>query len=384
VLSKNDLRTLLEHRAPSSVSIYMPTHPIGDEVQQDPIRLRNLLDAAERQLIEGGARSPDAHKLLAPAQELTGPAEFWRQGGRGLALYLAPGEFHAYRLPLEFEALAVVTERFHIKPLLPLFTGDGRFLVLALSQNQVRLLEGTRYNVGEIDLPDVPKNLEAALERKGIEAKGRELQFHTPTAPGWGRRAAVFHQAGTADEKDWLREYFRQIDAGLREMARDEPAPLVLAGVDYLLPIYREVSDYPTLVPEGITGNPETTRADELRARGWEVMRPRFAAAREQAAEEYRRLAGAGSKKASDDLEEIVSAAYHGRVQTLFVALEVQQWGDFDADRNEVTLHDKQAPGDQDLLDFAAVHTYLNGGTVYAVRREAAPDGAPVSAVFRY
>jgi hypothetical protein len=41
----------------------------------------------------------------------------------------------------------VVTDRFHIKPLLPLLSGDGRFYVLALSQSEVRLLQGTRYSV---------------------------------------------------------------------------------------------------------------------------------------------------------------------------------------------------------------------------------------------
>jgi len=41
----------------------------------------------------------------------------------------------------------VVSDRFHLKPLLPLLTGDGRFYILALSQNQVRLLQGTRYSV---------------------------------------------------------------------------------------------------------------------------------------------------------------------------------------------------------------------------------------------
>jgi hypothetical protein len=36
--------------------------------------------------------------------------------------------------------------------LLSLFTGNGHFYILALSQNQVRLLEGTRYTVDEISI----------------------------------------------------------------------------------------------------------------------------------------------------------------------------------------------------------------------------------------
>lgn len=36
-----------------------------------------------------------------------------------------------------------------------------------------------------------------------------------------------------------------------------------------------------------------------------------------------------------------------------------------------------------DLLDFAAVHTFLNGGTVYAVNPPEMPDDGPVAALFR-
>jgi hypothetical protein len=47
-------------------------------------------------------------------------------------------------------------------------------------------------------------------------------------------------------------------------------------------------------------------------------------------------------------------------------------------------LHREVKPGDEDLLDFAAVHTLLNRGTVYAVELKKVPDEAPLAAVFRY
>jgi hypothetical protein len=62
-------------------------------------------------------------------------------------LFLSPGAFHSYRLPLSFGELAVISDRYHLKPLLPLLAGDGSFYVLALSQNEVRLLGASRYGV---------------------------------------------------------------------------------------------------------------------------------------------------------------------------------------------------------------------------------------------
>jgi hypothetical protein len=49
-----------------------------------------------------------------------------------------------------------------------------------------------------------------------------------------------------------------------------------------------------------------------------------------------------------------------------------------------IHLHDKEQPGDADLLDFAAIQTFLQGGSVYAVKPDQIPDKAPLAAVFRY
>jgi hypothetical protein len=62
----------------------------------------------------------------------------------------------------------------------------------------------------------------------------------------------------------------------------------------------------------------------------------------------------------------------------------VQQWGLFNPSTSEIQLHQKHEPGDEDLMDFAAIHTVLNGGTVYAVEPEKVPGDAPLAAVFRY
>jgi hypothetical protein len=170
----------------------------------------------------------------------------------------------------------------------------------------------------------------------------------------------------------------------LRDLLRDEQAPLVLAGVDYLFPTYREANTYPYLVDEGIEGNPEELRAEELHEQAWAIVQPLFLGAQRETAARYRKLAGDGSEQASNKLKEVVPAAYHGRVETLFVAVGLQQWGTFDPATNAVHLHREVKPGNEDLLDFAAVHTLLNRGTVYAVELKKVPDEAPLAAVFRY
>jgi hypothetical protein len=361
----------------------MTTHRAGVEIQQDPIRLKNLLGEAEEVLVTMGLRSPEAGELLEPAQELLGDYEFWQHQSDGLAIFLSLKLFRAYRFPLEFDELVVVTDRFHVKPLLPLLSGDGRLYVLALSQNEVRLLQGTRYSVGEIDLEGVPKSLAEALRHDDPE---KQFQFHTQTQTpgGQGDRAAVFHGHGVVSEEDKenILRFFQKVDRDLQDVLSDEEAPLVLAGVEYLLPIYAKANTHPHLLSHGIEGNPEALSWEELHERAWAIVQPRFQKAQLEAIAQYEQLVS--TEQASHDIRTIVPAAHYGRVDTLFVAVGLQRWGAFDPQTNTIDIHGEEEPGDEDLLDLAAVQTLLHGGEVYALEPTEVPDGVPLAAVFRY
>jgi hypothetical protein len=156
----------------------------------------------------------------------------------------------------------------------------------------------------------------------------------------------------------------------------------VLAGVEYLFPLYREANSYRHLFEEGIAGNPELMTTEDLHMRAWAIVQPHFLKAQHEAAAAYERLLGLG--RASGDVEAVVPAAYYGQVDRLFVAVGVQCWGTFDPATHAVHWHSEAQTGDEDLLDFAAVHTLLNSGTVYAVAPEYVPDIRPLAAIFRY
>jgi hypothetical protein len=379
----DELRRLTENHQGPCVSVYMPTHPIPVETQQDRTRLKNLLRKAAESLDTTGLRASEAESLLDPAAKLLGEMRFWKEQQEGLALFISRKLFRWYQLPTRFEELVVVADRFHLKPLLA-FLGGNEFFVLALSQNSVRLFEGFRFGMSEIDgLEGIPKSLAEALKYDELE---KQLQFHTGTGARGdrGERAAMFHGhgVGTDDTKDRLLRYFRQVDGGLRDFLREKRAPLVLAAVEYLFPIYREVNTYQYLLDKGITGNPELLSPDDLHQQAWSIVQPFFKKEQRQAAARYLQWAATG--KASRDIKEIVPAAYHGRVEFLFVAIGRQQWGDFDPGANAVRLHDVAQPGDFDILDLAAVQTLLHGGAVFAVEPREVPEGALAAAVFRY
>jgi hypothetical protein len=125
VLHLTDIRQLASECDGPCVSIFMGTH-LGtnngtQEVQQDPIRLKNLLNQAREQLMTvKGMRRPDADELLGPGWDLISSGEVWReQPGSGLAVFLGSKGGRYFRVPLALEEKLVVNDRFFVKPLLP-------------------------------------------------------------------------------------------------------------------------------------------------------------------------------------------------------------------------------------------------------------------------
>lgn len=389
LLTKNDLKTLMERQNGLCVSIFMPTHRAWPETQQESIRLKNLLRTAEEYLVRNGLRAPEARKLLEPPQIFFTDTSFWRYQSDGLAMFLSPHVFRYYRIPLRFEELIVVSNRFNIKPLLPLLSSEGRFFILALSQNNIRLFQGTHYSISEVNLEgdNIPTSISEALKYTDIE---KQLQFHTRTTPFVGESPMVTERAGEffgqREDIDQARknilEYFNNVDKGLHELLRNEKAPLVLAGVDYLLPIYREKNSYPYLMERGITGSPKGISENDLHKQAWDIVRPYFQKSQEDAAAKYRQFDNTGHT--SNEIKEILTAANQGRVESLFVAVGIHQWGRFDTDTDTILLHENEEAGDEDLLDLAAVLTLLKGGDVYAVEPEKVPSPSLLAAVLRY
>jgi hypothetical protein len=380
--SASELRRLSGTGHGTCISIFMPTHAAGRDGQQDVLRLKNLTAKAERDLLEQGMRSPEVRKLLQPVRDLPGEPSFWEKRSQGLALFVADGVFDRFRVPLELEEAVVVNQRFQIKPLLPLLNTNERFYLLAFSQNQVRFFRGSHSGCDEVSVEGLPESMAKALNYDQIS---RSPQVHSgQRGSEFGKQGAVFH--GQGDERDIAKEdlakYFRLIDTALHPVLRNQQTPMILAAVQYLLPIFRDASTYPHLASEELAGNPDHLSGHELHARAWPLVAAWSDAHQVAAAAKYYQLAGTG--KTASDLPQILPAACQGQIETLFVERGAHRWGRFDAQSGEVRLNGRAEPGvDDDLLDLAAVQTLLSRGTVYSVEAGKCPS-PPICAVLRY
>jgi hypothetical protein len=139
-------------------------------VRQDRIRWRKLLVETERALGADGARKVETRELLRPARELLDEARFWQYQSDGLAMFSGPGWSRFFRVAVPLPELGVVGRRFVIGPLLPLLSDGGHFFVLAVSQNEIGLLQGTRFGLETVELRDPPR---ASVRRSHMRNSGR-------------------------------------------------------------------------------------------------------------------------------------------------------------------------------------------------------------------
>ena len=390
--SKDDLRMLMNIEEDPCISLFFPTYRRGTDRQQNRMTLINQVREVKQHFLasELSARKTEASTqriaaLLQPIDNLLEENTSWQHPESSMTVFCSPNHFHVYHLPFRVTEQVVVATHFYLKPLLPLLN-DGHFFVLALSQNERRLIEGTRYSMHLVEVPEtVPENLAQALRYDQPE---NQVRYYSSSSRGYsskgGRRAAIFYGQGVGidDTKKNLLRYFQQIDRGLHELLHDQQAPLVLAGVEYLLPIYREANTYPHLIEQSITGNPEQLSIETLHEHAWSIVERVVLKEQQEAQARYRELAQ--TEQASSNVSEVVPAAFYGHVADLFVALDKQLWGTFDPTTYTIEVHEEPLPNDEELLDLAAMQTVRHGGSVYAVEHTHMPGEALVAAVFRY
>ena len=143
-----------------AVSIFLPTARGGAEVRENPIRAKSLIKEAEALLRAHGASEEETAEILGPLVTLLEDDPYWNSMADGLAMFAAKGIWRAYRLTTDLPEAVHVSDRFALRPIVPAAVGDRTFLVVAVSQNKVRLLEGTATTIRELDLGSIPSSVD--------------------------------------------------------------------------------------------------------------------------------------------------------------------------------------------------------------------------------
>jgi hypothetical protein len=317
---------------------------------------------------------------MKPIRELPTDNLGWQHRGPAIPVFAAPSLMRVFHCEGPVAPSVQVDDKFHVLPLMPLLMEEERFFVLAISQNAVRLLEGNATELHEIPLTGAPRNLAEAID---IEEPERGEQVHSATHFGTNKEAAVFHGQGGKPEtiKEDLRQFLWQVAPVVDRRLKDEQAPLLLATVEATVPLWRECSRHGHLLDDFIAGSPDHLTLQELHAKAWTIVQPALARRREL---QERRLRSAGGAKTSFGIENIVPAAIGGRIDALFIDTSRSLWGRYDAANHRAEFHPQRQPGDQDLVELAAVETLKHRGEVFPLASNGSATAAKAEALLRF
>lgn len=362
------------------LSLYQPTHRHHPDNQQDPIRFKNLVKTLEQSLRQQYP-TREIRPLLQPFNALASDRDFWNHTQDGLAVLCAPDLFRIYKLQRAVPELAIVADSFHIKPLLRIVQSADRYQILGLSRGGIRLFEGNRDAVDEIDLaPDVPRTISEAL--------GDELTepHQTVRSLGGGAGSGVMRHGhgGKSDEVAVdLERFFRAVDASiLAHHSRPSALPLVLAALPEYHGSFRKISRNPFLMTDGLKIDPDSVSTDALRTLAWGVIGPAYQQRLTRLVEEFEQSKPRGL--VGDHLGQIAFDAVSGRVGTLLVEADRQIPGRLDSTNGRIEFGDIDHPQVDDLIDDLAELVLNKKGQVVVVPAERMPTATGAAAIYRY
>ncbi len=374
------LKQMMEEDHKGLVSIYMPTWRYGSEAGQSRIQLKNILKEAEERLVSMGYGGREAAELLKPCTLLLDDALFWQKQDKTLALFISESSFKHFRLPITSEETLSVSNKYYLRPLIKYLSSDTRFNVLTLSQSEIKLYKAGAYDIERVDVPEIDELVENYIP-------ANELRQEATSPKGAAGGATSFlhgYNEMSQTEKNEISKHLRTIDKEVSRVLKDSGAPLLVYSVDYIYPMYKEVNTYPHLMEESIKGSPVGASLRDIHDKAMEIVVPRCESTLEREIEKFNTLKGTDSKLSSCDAAEITKMALHGRVERLFVADGVQQWGFLDNDTGEIIVDNREGEKHMDILDRALIAAMENGGKVYVLDKERKPVIKPAAAILRY
>lgn len=381
IIPKELFTYLSTYRSGICVSIIMPTHKSGVEVNQhvDQKAFKNAVLQVEKILTQRNIDSTLIKKVLRPAYSLIADEKAWLNMSNGLAVYIAEDFMKFLRLPGTVNNEIKVHNTFSVMHLVPFMVRNEYFYLLDLNKRNCRFFRADYFGIEYIPVDELPNAVDDVVR---FENKDDQKLFRLSSN---GAKAANYHGIGSGkpDDKENIALYLEEVDDTLwKTHLHSANVPLLLAGLEYQVPIYRSVSDYNNIWPDALIGNHQFDEADELYKKAMEVMSPYFDQPLKNALNEF------GNKSAtnltSTKNAEIIEAAFYGRISHLFVQKDAHIWGTFNEANGEHKFTDKEKEDTENLADRAVAKTIETGGSVFILDKQDMPGTGVLAAVFRY
>lgn len=356
----NELRELSQPRTYPAVSIVFPTEYASPQNRQNPIRLRNAVDAVTDRLMAEFSRG-DILDLLDQLSQAAEEVDF-RRVQEGLVVLVDRTEHHVFYLPGPVTQQIVVNQSFVTRDLIRAQALAQPYWLLVLSEKPSRLYRGERAKLTLVEHEDLPMIDDGP---GGTEA-----------LPGG------FGQNPSATLNERHRQFFRDVRDAVGEITKGSDLPLVVLGIERYQAFWNEVAG-PDDVAVRIPHNFDYLSDGELGARVWPDVAAYFDAQRTAA---LRSLDDARSaKKFAGGLQEIWPLAKQGQVAALLIEDSYTENREMEPEKiTDATEPEPGEAGPVDTLDDLIGMVYGFGGTITFVNDGALANEGRVAAILRF
>lgn len=365
--------SILFDRGGVCISIYQPTHKNKSENALDKIMFKNQVQKAERSLAQKFSNR-EIEEILDPLYKLDQDNEFWNKTKDGLAIFLNKNKCVIYKLDRELKELTVVSDSFHIKPLIRVFQSADKYYVLGLNRKTFKLYYGDRYGLTEIEFAeDVPVEITDVL---GDQYTSPHISI--------SKGGTMY---GTGSKKDEIEKdierYLRYIDKFIWEnYSKPTGAPLVLVALKEYQGEFRKISGNKYLIEKGIDKDFESLDINTIREESWKIIEAIYLNKTAELVELYNN--GKSKELASDNLEDVSKKATEGRIGTVLLESDKLIPGKIDLNTGEIERKPIEDVETDDVLDDIAELVLKSKGEVVMLPKERMPTESGVAAIFRY
>lgn len=376
-VSKELLVSLAQVKSSASVSIYFPVNVSLQNAEANQTAFKSVVQHAATMVHQ---QVPNASAVVQPALRLAADESMWKNVPPGLAVFLTHDASWVVKLPFSPQPLTVVNSAFHLAPLVPLLTDREYFFLLIVSKKKATLFSCDHFYIRRVEIDEMPEGIDDVVH---FEEKDDQKLFRTGSSGAGG--GANYHGigAGKPDEKENISMYLKEVDRTLwSAILNNETAPLLIGGVEYLVNIFKGLTQYKNVWDEPLTGNLDDEDPKVLFETARKLIRPYFEEKTRKALDAYANHSA--SNLVSMRPVDIIPAAHYARVARLFVEEGATLWGQFDETKNSIVIHRQEQKNDEDLVNTTVLRTLLSGGEVHFLSPKDMPAHSPLAALMRY
>ncbi|PKK98437.1 MAG: hypothetical protein CVV57_06925 [Tenericutes bacterium HGW-Tenericutes-2] len=361
------------------VSMYLPTHRLIFNYKKDILVFKNLAKEAIASL-EQTSSNRDIKPLIALFKNMEDDSDLWNYSLEGLAIFATLDEMILYRVEKEFQPISIVSNSFHIKPLVEHFQAIETFSILALEAESYALFIGNHHEIKPMVLKD---EIETTLS--GVLGSHHTEDYQTHGVYGGASDGSTFHgHGGRSDEVELDRaKFFKHVDRFVfEEISKALKLPMILVTRKEHHADFRKLSKNTFLIEDRIEGSFNDFKDEDIKLEIKKINDQRFSFLIDQAIENYGNLKA--KEQSSDQLIEVLKGLLTSRVDTLFIEKDKIIPGKIDIESQQMVQSDLEDSQTDDILDDMIQHAYLIGSKIFILKKDKMPTTSGVAAIFRY